>query len=237
MRDTYEAYAKRKEKELEDIIKYELTKQKDSWNDFVKTGILTMFIAADIPSAFFVYRNNLRKRSNASFDERIYIKAPNNIKLRFPVALKLEDGELEAYDPYGSVKIKIEKKPEYELVENRIYILTLIKRYPMHPFIPVLEENVNGVECHLKPTTLPLRVEPEESSDYAYLRKFPKYIGTETEAIDVITEIQNYYRLKDYYVERRDAITIIIEGEEDSFILFYSPALHCIKIAIMVTDE
>ncbi len=236
MRDTYETYAKRKEQEVEARINSELTKQKDFWNDFVRSAILTMFLTPDLHSSFFVHRNNLRKRSNLSFDERIFMKFPNNIELRMPVALKVMDGKVDAYDPYGHLEIIIEDAPEYELVEDKLYILTIKKNFPTHPLRPVLEKNVGGVECHLKPTNLPLLEELDEDSDYWYLKELPGYIETESEAIDIITRLQNIYRLKDYYVERKDAMTIVVEGADEVFIASYSSSLHCIKVGIMETQ-
>lgn len=232
MLDTYNNYAERKQREVEAAIQRELDKQKTFWKDYVKTGILTLFLSPDINSAFFVHKDNLRKRSNLSFDERIFIKAPNNIELRMPVALKVMDGWVEVYDPYGSMRIKVNKQPEYELIENQIYILTFVKRFPMYPMEPILEEFANGVECHLKPTTLSLQAEPGEESDYKYLAELPNYVSSESEAIDIINKLQNIYRLNDYYVERRDSTTIVVDGKEDTFLVTYSTSCHCMKIAI-----
>ncbi len=233
MRDTYEAYAARKENEVEAFLSNELEKQRMFWNDFVKSSILTMFYTPHIHTSFFTHRKNLRKRSNLSFDERIFMKAPSNIELRMPVALKIGDGEIEAYDPYGSLTIKVNKKPEYELEEEKLYILYIKKAYPMYPFHPILEENENGMECHLKPTNLPLVAELEEESDYWYIGETPDHIETESDAIDVITELQNIYRLKNYYVERKDAISIAVEGEQETFIVYYSSKFHCLKLGII----
>lgn len=234
MRDSYEQYAESKEIEVEDMIGVALEKQSDSWNGFVKSAILTMFLSPVMNTAFFSRRNALRKRSNLSFDDRLLLKAPCNIKLRMPVTLNVYEGWVEACDPYGKMKIKVEKQPDYELEENKIYILTLVKKFPMYPYEPVLEETANGVECHLKPTTLSLQEKPEEDSDYKYLAELPSRIETESEAVDIITQLQNIYRLKDYYVERKDSITIVVEGKEDTFIVSYSTRCHCIEVAIYI---
>lgn len=233
MRDSYEDYAKRKETEIDVAIKKELSKQKLFWNDFVKSAILTMFLTQDLHSSFFVHRKNLRKRCNLSFDERIFVKAPSNIELRMPVALKISEGKLEACDLYGSVDIIVTEEPPYELVEDKIYILTIKKNFAMYPMQLVLEKYNDGVECHLKPTNLPLLTELDEESDYWYLGELPDRIDKEEDAIDIITRLQNIYRLKDYYVERKDATTIVVEGKDDVFIASYSPALQCIKIGVI----
>lgn len=237
MRDTYETYANRKEQEVEEHIKRELDKQKDFWNDFVKSAILTMFYAPDLHTSFFVHRKNLKKRSNLSFDERIFMKAPNNMELRMPVALKIMEGKVMAQDLYGGIEIMVPDEPPYELVEDKVYILTIKKNFVMSPIRPELEKNVNGLECHLKPTNLPLQAELDEESDYRCIAELPEHIETEEECIDIITRLQNIYRLNDYYVERKDALTIVVEGKEDVFIVCYSPKLQCLKIGIIDQEE
>ena len=216
---------------MNETIERELMKQRESWNDLVSTAVLVTFLAPDLNTAFFVERDNLRKRSNLSFDERVFMRAPNNIELRMPVAIRLGDGEIELYDPYGSMTVKVNKKPEYELVEDRIYIMRMVKHYAMYPLRPVLEENCNGVELHLSPTALSLYAEPKEGSDFSYLAEQPYFIPSEDEAIDFINCMQNYYRLKGYSVERRDPITIAVEGR-DRFILGYSRVNRCVKVGI-----
>lgn len=232
MKNTDEAYANRKEKEVEELINRELKKQKLFWNDFVKSAILTMFLTPDLKSSFFVHRNSLRKRSNLSFDERIFVKAPNNLELRMPVVLKVMDGKVEACDPYGHLEIIVQEEPPYELVEDKIYILTIKKNFSMYPIYPILEQTANGIECHLKPTDLPFFAELDEESDYWFLRELPDRIEEE-DAIDTITKLQNIYRMKDYFVERKDPLTIVVEGKEEIFIVTYSSNMHCIKIGIM----
>ena len=225
------------QKRIADItIKRELGRQKKQWNEFVRPCILSIFLVPDLKSSFFVSRDSLRKRSNLSFDKRLFMKAPNNIEFRMPVAVRKLDGGIEAFDPYGSMKIIIEKEPEYELTEDKIYIMQMKKYFPMYPLNPVLGEKKNGVELYLKPTPLPLFTEPDEDTDFtdfAYLSAQPGYIRTENEAIDIITNLQNYYRLKDYFVERKDATTIVVDAKE-TFIITYSPNLYCLKLGLFI---
>ena len=222
-------------KYIKNTVKQELKKQTDSWNEFVKTAILTIFYLSDVKTTFFTRRNELRKRTNLSLDERIYLVAPSNIELRMPVAIKKTENEnrIILYDVFGRQKVTIEEKPEYELREDIIYIAKQIRHYPMYPYEPILDKNRNGMEFYLKPTALTLEEEPVEDPDFDILREVPDTIETEEEAINIITTLQNHYRLQDYYVERNNEVTITVEGKEN-FIITYSEVHKTLKIAIVI---
>lgn len=229
---TTESLKKRIDKE----VKRQLQKQKESWEASSSYGILSQFLLRDLKTAFFARRKELRKRSNLSFEEKLFVNAPNNITFRMPVALKRNEDELILYDLYGMQRVKLEKEPEYELVEDRIYIMKMTKQYPMYQNEIVLGENRNGYEISLKPTSLPLEMQLDPESDYDWLRQVPEVIESEEEAIDIITGLQNRYRLMDYWVERRNETMIVVEGEE-CFAVAYCPGLKTLKVCILYDDE
>lgn len=218
---------------VEKLISKELKKQHSDWNTFVKPGILSIFYLNDLKTAFFTKRDELRKRSNLSFDERLFMKAPNNIDLRMPVAIKKESNGIRLYDPYGSLHVLVEEEPDYDLTEDIIYIMKMVKRYPMYPLQPVLEKEYNGIELHLKPTSFLLNIENDEDSAYNHLREVPAIIQTESAAIDIITRLQSIYRLEQYDVERRDPVTIVVDAEEP-FIITYCEDRRSLKIGLFI---
>lgn len=215
------------------MILKELEKQLTDWNAFVKPGILSIFYLKDMTTTFFAKRNELRKRSNLSFDERLFMKAPNHVELRMPVAVKREQSRIKLYDPYGFIHVEVEEEPGYELREDIIYIMKMIKNFPMHPLRPVLEKDRNGVKLHLKPTSFSLKAEKEEESAFKYLKEVPAIIQTESAAIDIMTRLQNIYRLEQYYVERRDPVTIVVDAEEP-FIVTYCENRCSLKIGLLI---
>lgn len=229
---TTESLKKRIDKE----VKRQLQKQKESWKDSNIDGILRCFRLEDLNTAFFIRRNEFRKRSNLSLVDQFLIDAPSNVELRMPVALKRDADKIILYDLYGKLEVKIEKNPEYALEEDKIYIMKLTKHYPMYQNEIVLGENRNGYELYLKPTPLPLMMQPDEESDYDWLRKVPERIESVEEAIDIINGLQNRYRLMGYYVERKDEITIIVDGEE-CFVVAYRKHLKTLAICILYDIE
>lgn len=223
----------KKDSTTDRLVRNELEKQLSSWNTFVKPGILSIFYPGDLTTAFFVRRNELRKNSNISFDERLFMKAPNNIELNMPVAIKREKGGARLYDPYGDLYMAIDEEPAYELRENKIYIMKMIKRFPMYPLQPVLGKEMNGVELHLKPSPFSVQEEMEPDSIFQCIKEQPAIIQSESAAIDIITRLQNIYRLEKYDVERRDPVTIAVDAEEP-FIVTYCENKCSLKIGLLI---
>lgn len=230
---------KYRQKRIKENVNREIKRQRDSWNAFIKNCVYTIFYLNDINTTFFTKRNELRKRSNITLDERIYLKAPSNIELRMPVAINKTKNEKEVilYDIYGKQNLRIETAPDFEINENRIYIMKQIRHYPMFPYEPVLGECKNKIELYLKPTTLSLNELPDAEDDYEILRDLQKSIEAfeEDEAIEIITMLQNYYRLNGYYVERENKTMILVEGKE-TFLIAYSTVFKTLKICILIDD-
>lgn len=232
----YQGTTKSLRKRIDETVTRQLHKQKESWEDSNIYGILRNFRLDELNTAFFVRRNEFRKRTNLSFMERLFINAPSNVELRMPVALKRDGDKIILYDLYGKLEVKIEKEPEYELLEDRIYIMKLTKHYPMYQNEIVLGENRNGYELYLKPTPLPLEMQPDEESDYDLLRQIPERIENEDEAIDIINGLQNRYRLMGYSVNRNDVTMITVAGEE-CFAVAYCPTLKTLEVCVFSEEE
>lgn len=220
----------------DETVARELKIQKKTWDKYIQGQILSLFYANELETGFFAFRDNLRKRTNLSFDENIFLKAPNNIVLRMPVALKKKDCGYIVYDLQGSMPISIKKLPEYDLAEDRIFIMKMVKHYPAYPLRPVLNETQNGISFSLSPTTLPLHVSMAGTEFEPLLHYSP---ASESVGIDTLTALLNWYRLNDFIVERAGEMTIIVTHPEnkESFLIIYDIGEKKLKVAILQNKE
>lgn len=202
----------------EKTIDDELRRQKESWSNYVKGRVLCLFYADELKTGFFAYRNELRKRTNLSFEEQIFMKAPDNIELRMPVAIRKRNGKITLYDLNGSMPVEVNKEQESDLSEESLYIMHLTKHYPMYPLKATLNEPANGVDLRLTPATLPLQVSLKNTDFELFETLSPQSIE---EAVKSINLLQNYYRLKDYEVERINEITIAVQTKDEDFLISF----------------
>lgn len=219
-----------------ETVAREINLQKKSWARYIQGRILSLFYADELETGFFAYRDNLRKRTNLSFDENIFLKAPNNIELRMPVALKKKDCGYIVYDLQGSMPISIKKPPEYDLAEDRIFIMKMVKHYPAYPLRPVLNETQNGITFSLKPTELPLHV-PIAGTEFEPLLHYSP--ASESAGIDSLTALLNWYRLNDFIVERASetAIVVAYPDNKNPFLIAYDVNVKKLKVAILQQEQ